>query len=136
MNAIERNSPLVARIFMSTIFLISGYGKLTGYAGQVDNLAAMGVPMAGFLIICAVVFEIGGGGLLLLGFKARIAAAALIVFTVLATLMFHAFWTFDEPQRTAEMINFLKNLSIMGGLLMVVGFGSGAYSIDRRMQVR
>lgn len=135
MNTIERFSPLIARIFMSTIFLISGYGKLTGYSAQVDNLAAMGVPMAGFLIICAVVFEIGGGGLLLLGFKARIAAAALIVFTVIATLMFHAFWTFDGPERAAETINFLKNLSIMGGLLMVVAYGSGAYSIDRRMEV-
>ncbi len=136
MNAIERYSPLLARIFMSTIFLISGYGKFVGYSGQVENLSAMGVPMAGFLIIAAIVFEIGGGGLLLLGFKSRIAAAALIVFTITATLMFHAFWTFEGAERATQMINFLKNLSIMGGLLMVVAYGSGPYSIDRRMVVR
>jgi putative oxidoreductase len=114
---------LAARILMSQIFLISGFGKITGYAGTQAYMAKMGVP--GALLPLVILTELGGGLALLFGFQARWAALALAGFTVLAALIFHL-----KPGDPMQMINFMKNLAMAGGLLMFVRHGAGAPAID------
>ena len=116
---------LAARILMSQIFLISGIGKITGYAGTQAYMAKMGVP--GALLPLVIVTELGGGLALLFGFQARWAALALAGFTLLAGLIFHF-----KPDDQMQMISFLKNLAIAGGLLMFVRHGAGAPGIDQQ----
>jgi putative oxidoreductase len=115
---------LAARILMSQIFLISGFGKITGYAGTQAYMAKMGVP--GALLPLVILTELGGGLALLFGFQARWAALALAGFTVLAALIFHL-----KPGDPMQMINFMKNLAMAGGLLMFVRHGAGAPAIDK-----
>ncbi len=131
MSAIERYIPLGGRALLALIFLLSGFGKVTGFAGTVGYMEAYGMPMASFLLVGAIIFELGGGLSLLLGFKARLGALALIIFTIPATLIFHAFWSVPAEAAMAEQINFLKNIAIIGGLLMVVAYGSGPLSLDK-----
>ena len=117
---------LAARILMSQIFILSGFGKITGYAGTQQYMTAMGVP--GALLPLVILTELGGGLLLLAGFKTRWAALALAGFTLLAAVIFHRNFA-DQMQ----MINFLKNLAIAGGLLLFVRHGAGAPSIDTKL---
>ena len=118
--------PLAARIFLSVIFLRSGIGKILDFAGTQQQIAGKGIPLAlaGLLAVGAIVFELAGGLSVLLGYKARWGAIALIVFLVPTTLIFHT--NFAEE---LQVIQFLKNLAIVGGLLMVVYFGSGPVSV-------
>lgn len=136
MNATQRFAPLFGRVFLALIFVVSGFGKVLDFGGTLEYMETVGVPAAGFLLVCAILFEIIGGALLAIGFQARLAAWALIVFTILATLFFHDFWSFDGAERMMQQTQFLKNLSMMGGLLLVVGFGAGPYSLDNRTVVR
>jgi putative oxidoreductase len=114
---------LAARILMSHIFILSGFQKITGYAGTQKYMEAMGAP--GALLPLVILVELGGGLALLLGYKTRLAALALAVFTVLSALIFHH--NFADQMQT---INFMKNLAMTGGLLMFVRHGAGAPSLD------
>jgi putative oxidoreductase len=116
---------IASRILMSQIFIISGIGKVTGYAGTQAYMAKMGVP--GVLLPLVILTELGGGLLLLFGFQAKWVALALAGFTVLSALIFHMNFS-DQMQ----MINFMKNLAMAGGLLMFVRYGAGAPSVDHR----
>jgi putative oxidoreductase len=114
---------LAARILMSQIFIISGIGKITGYAGTQAYMAKMGVP--GALLPLVILTELGGGLALLFGFQTRWVALALAGFTLVSALIFHMNFS-DQVQ----MINFMKNLAMTGGLLMFVRHGAAAPSID------
>jgi putative oxidoreductase len=125
--------PVGARILLSLIFLMSGFGKITGFAGTAGYMASHGMPAVHFLLVMAIILEIAGGLSVLLGFKARLGAIALIVFLIPATLIFHAFWSAEPEAFRMQMIMFMKNLAIMGALLMVVANGAGGPSIDSRL---
>jgi putative oxidoreductase len=116
---------LAARLLMAQIFIISGIGKITGYAATQAYMAKMGVP--GALLPLVIVTEVGGGLALLFGFQAKWVALALAGFCILSALLFHL--KLDDQM---QLINFMKNLAMAGGLLMVVRHGAGAPSIDRR----
>jgi putative oxidoreductase len=131
MNTVQKFGPLAGRILLGLIFVLSGFGKLTGFGGTVGYIASKGLPLPQILAGIALVVELGGGLLLILGWKARWAAAALAIFTVLAALLFHNFWTMPPEQVQNQTIHFLKNLSIVGGLLYVVTYGSGPLAVDR-----
>ncbi len=131
MNTINRVAPLVGRILMAFIFLFAGYGKLTGFEGTVGYIASKGIPLPQIAAIAAIIVELGGSVLLIAGWKARWAAAALFVFTALAALIFHNFWAAPADQMQNQMIHFMKNVSMMGGLLYVIAFGSGPMSIEK-----
>jgi putative oxidoreductase len=119
---------IAARILMSQIFIISGLGKISGYAGTQAYMAKMGVP--GMLLPLVILTELGGGLALLAGFQTRWVALALAGFCVVSALIFHLNFS-DQMQ----MINFMKNMAMAGGLLMFVRFGNAASSIDRRGNV-
>jgi putative oxidoreductase len=130
MDALNRFGPLAGRILIALIFVISGYGKITGFEGTVGYIASAGLPLPQVAAVGAIIVELGGGIMLVLGWKARWAAAAILLFTAIATLIFHNFWAVPADQAQNQMIHFLKNISILGGLLYVVVHGSGSLSVD------
>ena len=127
---------LAGRILLSIIFIVSGVGKLMNWKGTESYMVSQGMPSAPaavtFLLVMAVVFELGGGLALLAGWQARLAAVALVIFLIPATFIFHDFWTFSGEARQMQMVNFLKNLAIMGGLAQVIAYGSGRLSLGAR----
>jgi putative oxidoreductase len=131
MNAVERFGPLAGRILIAFIFVVAGYGKLTGFEGTVGYIASQGLPLPQLLAIGAIIIELGGGILLITGWQARWAAGAMVVFTLLAGLWFHNFWAVPADQVQNQMIHFMKNLSMIGGLLYVVAYGAGPYRLGR-----
>ena len=122
---------LVGRILLAVIFIISGIGKITGFDGTVGYIASKGLPLAQLVAIGTIVVEVGGGIMLAIGYKARWAALALAIFTLLAAILFHNFWAVEAAQKMNQQINFLKNLAITGGMLMVFAFGPGRMSVDK-----
>jgi len=132
MNPPNNGAALLGRILMSAIFVISGAGKIFKFAGTAGYIASKGLPVPEVMAALAIVVELGGGLLLLVGWKARWAAAALFVFTAVASLFFHNFWSMSGAEAASNQIQFLKNIAMMGGMLMVIAFGPGRYSVDRR----
>ena len=124
--------PLVGRILVAVIFLTSGYGKIVGYAGTASYMASSGMPMVPLLLPLAIVAELVGAAMVIAGFQARSGALALAAFTVVATLVFHRFWTMTGMDAYLQQIQFMKNLGIIGGLLLIVAFGPGRLSLDAR----
>ena len=116
---------LIGRILLAQLFLIAGIHKITAYAGTQGYMEAMGVP--GMLLPLVILLEVGGGLMLILGWKARWAAAALSVFSLVSAIIFHHNLT-DQMQ----MIMFMKNLSIAGGMFILAVHGSGVLSLDER----
>lgn len=124
--------PLVGRILVALIFLMSAYGKIVGYAGTASYMAAAGMPMIPVLLPVAIVAELVGAVMVIVGFQARLGALALIGFTVVATLVFHRFWSLTGMEAYMQQIQFMKNLGLIGGLLLIVAFGPGKMSLDAR----
>lgn len=114
-----RNAPLfaIARILMAVIFIISGFGKIAGFAGTTAWMASMGLPFPTVLLVLATVVELGGGIALALGFQVRYSAALLALFTLAITPVFHAFWTAAPEAAEIQQLMFLKNLAMAGGLI-------------------
>ena len=131
MNTNRDGPALVARILLTVMFIYSGFGKITGFEGTVGYIASKGMPVPQLLAIGAIAIELGAGLLLLVGYKARWAALAIFLFLIPATLAFHNFWASSPDQYQMQKINFLKNLTIMGGMLMVWAFGPGRFALDR-----
>jgi putative oxidoreductase len=121
----------VGRLLIVALFLISGVGKIAAPAQTQGFIAAAGLPFPLLAYLAAVVIEVGGGVLLLLGYQSRIVAGVMAAFTIAAALGFHR--DFADPN---AMAHFLKNISITGGLLQIVAFGAGAFSIDGRLAAR
>ncbi|MFO1206959.1 MAG: DoxX family protein [Burkholderiales bacterium] len=133
MNACEfgqRYLPVIGRYLLAILFVFSGWGKITGFAGMTAYMASKGMPLPQALLPGAILVELGGGLALMLGWKARWAALAIFLFCIPTTLIFHNFWALPPDQAQNQMIHFLKNLALMGGLLYVVAFGPGALSLD------
>lgn len=129
---VKQYGPLVGRILMAAIFLISGFDKLTNFAGTAGYMASKGLPMAEVLVVGAILFELGGALMLVLGWKLRWGALLLILFMIPATLMFHNFWAVDAAQYQNQLNHFMKNVAMIGGLLYMMAFGAGPLSLDNR----
>jgi putative oxidoreductase len=123
--------PPIFRFLLAAPFLPSGAGKIFNFEATAQGMIAEGMPFSQFFLLGAIFLELVGGFLLLLGFKARLAAAMLILFLIPATLIFHDFWTFPADKQMSETIHFLKNLGILGGLTAIVYYGAGSFSLDR-----
>lgn len=138
MNAITANpnitnvAALVGRILIAIIFIKAGWGKIGGWEATAGYMASKGLPMVPLLLAATIALELGGGIMLAIGWKARWVAALFFLWLIPATFIFHAFWGIDAAQVQNQMNHFLKNVAIMGAMLMVSAFGPGAYSVDRR----
>lgn len=124
--------PLAGRLLLAAIFLVAGFDKLTAFAATSGYLAKLGFPMPDLMTVIAIVLELGGGILLIAGWKIRWAAWALIVFVAVATFAAHRFWEFDASQYRNQLNHFLKNLALVGGLLFVAAFGPGPLAVERK----
>ena len=126
---------LIGRVLLAAIFILSGYMKLKGYmdgsaaAGTAKYMEAAGVP--GSLLPLVIAAELGGGLLILIGFQTRLVALALFAFTLAAGILFHF-----KPADQMQMTQFMKNLAIAGGFLMLFTSGAGTYSADGAMSRR
>jgi len=116
--------PLIARSLIGLIFVLSGLTKLTGFQATQEHMATHGIPIPALFLVGAIVVEIVGGVSVILGLWARVGAAILFLFLIPATLIFHT----DFGQQS-QVIMFLKNLAIMGGLLLVAVYGVGPYTL-------
>jgi len=122
---------LVGRILLAIVFIPAGFSKVGGFAGTAGYIASKGLPLPEVGAAIAIAVEIIAGIALLLGWKARWAALALAVFTLAATVFFHAFWSVPPEQHMTQYLMFMKNIGIVGGLLMVYAFGPGRLSVDK-----
>jgi putative oxidoreductase len=122
---------LLGRILIGAIFIHSGFGKLMDLGGFTAMMAKAGVPVSSVLAPIGAIVEFGGGLAILLGLGTRYAALAMIVFVIAATLISHRFWTYPPEQQQAQIINFAKNVAIIGGFLFVFVTGGGHYSLER-----
>jgi len=114
----------IGRALAGVLFLVSGIGKVIGFAGVAAWMNSAGLPAAGVLLVLTILLEIGGGLALITGFQARIAALALALFLVPVTLVFHGFWLADAASVQNQLNHFLNNLSILGGMLVIFGIES------------
>ncbi|MCS3898213.1 putative oxidoreductase [Bradyrhizobium japonicum USDA 38] len=121
---------LFARVAVAPLFLYSGVGKVLAFAVTAGRLPGGADGLGAVLAAGAIAVELGGGMALLLGLLSRQAAAVLFPFTVAATLMFHNFWAVPEAQVVMQTINFLKNLGLLGALVLIAFYGPGAYAIQ------
>ena len=123
---------LAGRILIAAIFVISGFGKIGGFEGVAGYIGSKGLPMPQVLAALTIVLELGGGILLILGYKTRWVAILFFLWLIPTTLIFHRFWGVDPKTAQQMQIHFLKNVSIMGAMLMLAAFGPGALSLDKR----
>ena len=122
-----RYLPFVGRLMIGLPFAMSGLSKLGAYNATIGMITAAGLPFPPLAFAVAVAIEFGGGLLLVAGYRARYVAAALAVFSLATAISFHSNFA-DQNQ----MIHFLKNVMMAGGLLQIAAFGAGALSIDNR----
>ncbi|WP_423064110.1 DoxX family protein [Candidiatus Paracoxiella cheracis] len=134
-HALQNWGALIGRIFVSLIFIIAGIQKIVQYHAMAGMLAQMGLPSSQWLLILAIIFELGGGLLVFFGWFARFGAILLFIFVVVATFLFHSFWNFEGAGMVNQVHHFLKNLSILGALLYILAFGAGDYAFTRRKSV-
>lgn len=120
---------LVSRVLLAALFVIAGIGKLAAPAGTIGYIASAGLPAPTLGYIVALLIEIGGGVLLIVGYRTRLVAAIMGVFAIVTALVFH-----NALGDAGQQVHFLKNLAIAGGMLQLVLNGAGAYSIDRRVR--
>ncbi|MCA9110251.1 MAG: DoxX family protein [Planctomycetaceae bacterium] len=115
----------LGRVLLSLIFVMSGVHKITAWNETASQMESEGMPIVPLFLLGAIVFELLGGLSVMLGIMARRGAVVLIIFLIPTTLIFHDFWTYEGHEQQMQMINFMKNLAIMGGLFVVAALGPG-----------
>lgn len=122
---------LVGRLMLAFMYIYAGYGKVGGFDGTVAFIGSKSLPVPEVLAAATIGLEVIAGLMLAIGWKARWTALALAAFTVAASVLFHNFWEMPVEQFRTQQLFFLKNMAAIGGLLMVVAFGAGRWSVDR-----
>lgn len=120
---------LILRLSIAPLYLYSGIGKLTHFAITAARMSPDNITLGYLLTTAAICAEVGGGLFLVLGLWDRLTACGMIVFTVVATLIFHQFWAAAPAQVVMQSLNFLKNVGLVGGLLVVATFGAGPFAL-------
>lgn len=130
--SVQTSLAVAGRVLLALIFVTAGFSKLSGIQGTAGYIASVGLPAPTLLAVGAGLLELLAGIALVVGFQARWAALALGVFTVAASLLFHAYWSMPAEQQFVQQLMFMKNLAVAGGLFVVAALGAGAFSIDAR----
>jgi len=131
--SIQNFAALGGRLLLAAIFVISGINKLSDFSGTAAFMSSAGLPAAEFLLVLTILIEVAGGLMIVLGWYSRQLALMLFLFMIPVTAVFHNPWAAGDPaQVQQQMIHFLKNLAIMGGLLHLSAFGPGHFSIEAR----
>jgi putative oxidoreductase len=131
-SSIRNAFPLLARLLFAAVFLPAGLSKLSGFDGTVGYIASVGLPLPAIGAVLAILVEIGGSAALLAGWGTRAAAVILALFTLAASVFFHAYWAAPADQAFMTQLLFFKNIGMVGGLLALAAIGSGRWGIDAR----
>lgn len=125
--AVSASAALAGRVLLSAIFILSGLSKVSTPAGMIGYIESVGLPFPTLALTLAILIELVGGIALVLGYRTRLVAAGLALFSVVTALAFH-----NQLGDQNQFIHFFKNLAMAGGLLQVVAFGAGRFSLDAR----
>lgn len=131
----QSNHPVlnfVGRLLIAGLYLSAGISKITGFGGTAGYFGSLGIPFPTVALVGTIVLEIVGAIAILVGFQTRLAALALAIFTAAATFLGHAFWTFPADQAFVQQLMFMKNVAVVGGLLVLAAAGPGKWSVDAR----
>jgi putative oxidoreductase len=131
-SGLSSSAALVGRVMLAAMFVLAGISKIGGFDGTVAYIASKGLPLPMVAAAGTVLLEIAGGLALITGWRARWAALALAVFTVVASVIFHAYWALPVEEQRMQQLMFMKNMAVTGGLLMVFALGAGRFSLDER----
>jgi putative oxidoreductase len=123
---------LIGRVLIALLFIPAGFGKIGSFAGTVGYIGSVGLPLPQVGAVIAIIVELGFGILLLTGFKTRLAAWVLAVFSVVAAVLFHNYWSMPADKVMVNQIMFFKDLALAGGLFAFAVLGAGRFSIDRK----
>lgn len=123
--------PLIARVFLAALFVVVGIGKIGNVAGTAGYFAKLGLPGGEAMVWAVIVVEILGGLLIAIGWKTRIVAWIMAVFTIGTAVLGHAFWGLEGAQMNNQLTQFLKNFAIAGGFVLLAWAGPGRYSLDK-----
>ena len=127
MTTLHNTGALTGRILLAALFIPAGISKIVGFEGTVGYIASVGLPLATLAAITAIVVELIAGLALLVGYRIKLAAVILAVFTLVATVLFHNFWAMPADQAYMQQLMFMKNIAVVGGLLMVAALGGGTW---------
>jgi putative oxidoreductase len=123
---------VLGRVLLALMFVWSGFVKLTGITATAGLIASVGLPAPAVLAVLTGLLEVVGGVGLIVGYKTRLAALALGLFTLAASLLFHAYWSAPADQQFVQQLFFMKNLAVIGGMFIVTALGGGSLSVDAR----
>jgi putative oxidoreductase len=129
MNSTNEKAALIGRLLYSSMFLLFGYGKETGYASTVDYMSSLGLPAPALFTLLAIIIEIAGGSLMLVGYQTRLVSLGLAIYVLVSAFIAH--FQFGDMN---QFQHFWKNIAIVGGSLAFAAFGGGAYSLDSRRE--
>jgi len=127
MTTLHNTGALTGRILLAALFIPAGISKIVGFEDTVGYIASVGLPLATLAAITAIVVELIAGLALLVGYRIKLAAVILAVFTLVATVLFHNFWAMPADQAYMQQLMFMKNIAVVGGLLMVAALGGGTW---------
>lgn len=132
---VKQYGPLIGRLLLSNLFIVSGFKKITGFAVTTGYMAAkmpsLDPSLIKLMLVVTIVVELGGGLLILIGWQARWSATIIFLWMIPVTYLFHAYWGLPPDQMQMQFIQFQKNLAVMGALLLIVAQGPGPYSLGR-----
>ena len=131
MTSLQNASALIGRVLIAALFIPAGISKIGGFEGTVGYIASVGLPLATAGAIVAIVIEVVAGAALLVGYRTKQAALVLALFTLVATVLFHNFWAMPADQAFIQQLMFMKNIAVVGGLLVVAALGGGAWAMQR-----
>ncbi len=129
-DAYKSYASVLARILLAAMFILSGFGKLMDLQGTAGYVASGGLPFPTLLAAGVGAFELLGGLALVIGFQVRFVGLFMGLFTLAASLVFHAYWAVPADQQFITQLLFMKNLSVAGGLLLISALGAGPLSVD------
>jgi putative oxidoreductase len=128
---------VLGRLLLCTIFFMAAVGnKIPHFNNVAKVMGSVGMPAPELMLVGAIVFLIAGSLSVIFGYKARFGALLLLTFLVLASYYFHPFWKLEGQAQQDQMIQFMKNLSMMGAMLFIMANGSGPVSLDSRLHKR
>lgn len=130
MKTYQNTLNLLGRLLIVALFLPAGLSKVTGFEGTVGYFTSLGMFLPTLAVIIAIIAEVAGSLALLVGFKTRIVAILLAVFTLAATIIGHAYWAAPADAAFIQQLLFFKNIAVIGGLMVLASSGAGKFSID------
>jgi len=129
MNDLQDTAALVGRNLLGIVFVVSGLEKIGAFADTTVYMAGAGLPAVQLLLVLAIIVEVGGGSAICFGWRCRMAALVVLLFTVIVTIVFHRYWDVPADQAMVQRLMFMKNVSIMGGLVLLYSFGPGSLAL-------